>query len=124
MSDSPDAEDRLALYAHSDEPLNDAEVRSVRLGRCGPLRYGGPCWLPRNHEGQHDAREEVARVEPSDDQLDPGGLSFRYSLRLGSHDTGERDGPPWVAALFLAAVVALTLGPWLVGVVALVMVLT
>jgi hypothetical protein len=59
-----DAERRIAEYeARGEEPLTEAERESIMLGRCGPLLYGGPCWLMPGHKPDHHCyREDIDAV--------------------------------------------------------------
>lgn len=51
--DEREARERLArAEANAEiegEPLTDSERASILAGRCGPLLYGGPCWLLPGH---------------------------------------------------------------------------
>lgn len=73
-----EAERRIAEYERgSEEPLTESEREAILAGRCGPLLYGGPCWLmPGHHPDHHCYREDIdavvahfARVVPSEEAV-------------------------------------------------------
>lgn len=54
---------RLARYKNSEDGLNGSEIKSILEGRCGPLLYGGPCWLMPEHTGPHHCyRDDIQAV--------------------------------------------------------------